>query len=160
MSQGRTPGLRVSPPRAPALNLKCSEHQNSLRAGGRLTTLKNPQRLIAYFPPPHPQPFPPPSLPSPLCAYAWHVGPFVVLIETETCLGPGVCCFNPTVEGVFFFFFFSFVCFSFPFSLPKPGGQCACRAEAVCPALQNKTLINGRWDFLVTAFSQRAKVAH
>lgn len=84
-------------------------------------TLKNPQQLIAYFPLfPPPQLYPLPPLPSTLCAWAWHVGPFVVLIETETCLGPGVCCFNSTVEG---FFFFSFVCFSFPFSLPKPGGQ-------------------------------------
>lgn len=143
-------------------SLLCSQSIRTcwgLEADSPEITLKN-QQLIVLFPSLFGTFCPAVPLPLP-STLAWHLGPFVVLIETETFLGPAVCFFNSTVEEFLFFFFF-FVCFSFPFSFPKPGGQCTCRAKAVCWASldPNKTLINGRWDFLVTAFSQRAKVAH
>lgn len=139
-----------SPPRAPALK---SEMLGAAKLVGDWTQAHppgdnskthththTPQRLIAYFPL-FREPSPATLLPSTLCAGAWHLGPFVVLIETETCSGPGVCCFNSTVGGFFFFFFF--VCFTFLFSLPKPCRQCVPGAEAVCWALRTKLSLMG-----------------
>lgn len=90
---------------------------------------------------------------------AWHLGPFVGLIETETCLGAAVCCFNSRLEG---FFSLSLFVFLLLFLLLSQGDNALAEQKlcAGCSLILNKTLIKGRWDFLVTAFKQRAKVAH
>lgn len=87
---------------------------------------------------------PPHQLPPSLCARAWHAGPFVVLIEAETRLGPGVCCFNSPVEG----FVFSLFVFLFRF-LSLSRGDNAFAEQKLCaralPGSRTKPSLTGRW---------------